>query len=326
MAQDPPPNLPDLDAMLDIAARFEAARARDPRLRDAVLGDLLRLVPDKRAIFRGELDARSVIYRMILTQGDRSAAKEWDELCRLWPHMSDGDYRTPEPVHFNAEHGLLVMGEITGTPLMKHFTTAAKPARIDAMQRAAEWHRHSTRLSEDWQLIKSQGWINRAARSAQAQPFAHLRDQEARVLDEMRRIGGLIDGHRWRTAISHGDLHPNNLILNGTRLTGLDCGGSGRLPIYKDMARFLMHMGRRRMFPSRSRCLGVDGVGIKCFAQAFDLSPEERGLFLPFLIAFEALIRVETLALPASRIRRAEKMYRDLLPDLRRVGTSDSPV
>ena len=107
--------------------------------------------------------------------------------------------------------------------------------------------------------------------------------------------------------------------MDGSRLTGIDTGGSAKLPIYKDMARFLSHMGRRALVPSGSQRFGVDAVGFDAFADAFSLDDRERGIWLPFMIGIEALIRVESKSLSRSRIRRSKQFCETLLDDLRQI-------
>ena len=160
------------------------------------------------------------------------------------------------------------------------------------------------------------GWLARAARASATQPFARLRGIESGILAHLTRMAAALEGAEWRVAISHGDFHPNNLILGEDRLTGIDTGGSGRMPVCKDIARFLVHMGRRGMIPSGRRYLGVDAEGLEVFAEVFGLTEVERHLWVPFFIGIEALIRVETRALKPSRIKRAEEMYGLLLADL----------
>lgn len=325
-AADTPRTMPEEDALTSIRARLDAARALHPTLNGATVGTVLRHVPGRRAIAAGHLGDAAVIYRLDLTgEADRTQA-EWDEMQRLWPHMSQGRFRIARPILASPEHGLLVIEHVAGTPLLQLLWQTPPEARAPLILPAADWYRQSTAPTEAWRGVGVNGWLKRAARAAEKQPFEALRACETDILHEMRRIAALMEGLKWRVAICHGDLHPNNLIVDGPRMTAIDIGGSSRMPIYKDMARFLVHMGRRRMIPSGEECLGVDRAGLMAFARAFDLNAAERGLFLPFMIGFEALIRVETPALPTSRIRRAERMYRAMLPDLRRVGLDGSPA
>ncbi|SEK27302.1 Phosphotransferase enzyme family protein [Roseovarius nanhaiticus] len=315
----PLPPIPDLDATQRIAALLAKAARQEPRLSGANPTDLLRLVKDKRAILRGQLEGRDVIFRVHLAPEAGDAQREWDEMQRLWPLMSVGDLRVPEPICAAPDAGVTVQEAVPGTPLMELLYSLDAKARPAFMAPAAAWLRASTQSSEDWQIAQPQRWINRASRAAQQQPFAALREVEAGILAHMERIAPIIADAPWRAAICHGDFHPNNLICYGTRLTGIDLGGSRRMPVLKDIARFAMHMGRRRLRLSGKTVLGVDHDCLQSFAHAFGLSPLERSHTLPFFLAFEALIRVETPALPSARVVRAEKTYRALLADLQRL-------
>ncbi len=312
------PPIPDLDTMMQITARLDDARAQTPCLKGAEAGDLIRLVPGQRALFQGTLDGRDVVFRLNLTDDHAATEAEWDELQRLWPYMATGDLRTPEPICASLEFGLIAQERVIGRPLMSLLYTLEPQERLARMPPAAAWLRQSTAMSQGWRVAAPQRWIARAEAASAKQPFAHLRKLEQQILEQMRRIVPALLAEPWRTAICHGDFHPNNLIANGPRLTGIDLGASQRMPLLKDVARFAMHMGRRRLRLSGKTCLGVDRACLLAFSDALDMSAQERGAVLPFFLAFEAVIRVETIRLPAERIRRAEKMYQDLLADLAR--------
>ena len=306
--------------MMQITARLNDACAQAPCLRGAEAGDLIRYVPGKRAIFHGTLDGRAVVFRLNLTPGNDGAQAEWDELQRLWPYMAAGDLRTPEPICASPDAGVIVQERITGIPLMELLYKLEPPERAVWLDPAAAWLRQSTIMSEGWRVATPNRWIARAEAASARQPFAQLRSLEVQILSQMRRLTPDVAAQPWRTAICHGDYHPNNLIAEGTRLTGIDLGASQRLPLLKDAARFAMHMGRRRLRLSGTTCLGVDRACLTAFADGLDMSAQERGAVLPFFLAFEALIRVENARLPAGRITRAEKMYRTLLEDLARTS------
>ncbi|MEB8386104.1 phosphotransferase [Rhodobacteraceae bacterium KMM 6894] len=314
--QDKPPPIPDLDVMLDISSAFEAIRRTDPGLANAELGDLIRHIPGKRAIFHGALNGSDVVFRLHFNAQDSVAQREWDEILRLWPYMAEGDLRIAKPIHANIDAGLIVQERIIGTPMLEYFRGIDSDARGPCLTAAAAWLRQSTVMSEGWRVPNPKGWIKRAAQASHTQPFPQLKTLENQILAQMRRLAPVVASQTWRAAISHGDYHPNNLIVNGPRLTGIDLGGSKGLPVCKDMARFLMHMGRRRVTLPGPLAFGVSRMGLDAFSAAFDLSAHERSVVLPFFLAFEALIRVENTGLAPSRIRRAEKMYLSLLPDL----------
>lgn len=312
----PPAPLPDPETLYAVQQRFEAARAACPDLAGAEMSEVLRVMPGKRAIMTGALDGRSAVFRMFdPDQGDMTT-REWREMTRIWPFMNSGAYRVAEPLLHVPEHGLLVIEHVSGTPLLEHFWQSDPSERAQHLRPAAEWLRHYTEGSESWRGGNAAGWLARTERAAATQPFASLRKIEAEILDELRRMEAALVTQEWRVAICHGDFHPNNLISNEDRLTGIDIGGSARMPVCKDIARFLVHMGRRGMIPSGARRLGVDQQGLAAFAEAFALTSVERGLWLPFFIGCEALIRVESKRLKKGRITRAEEMYAALRDDL----------
>ena len=91
------------------------------------------------------------------------------------------------------------------------------------------------------------------------------------------------------------------------------------MPLYKDIARFLMHMGRRGLLPSGRSSFGVDQEGFDTFAAVFDMSDWERDIVLPFFLGVEALIRVERPDMRRARIRKAAQMYDALIADLAQI-------
>ncbi|WP_422001371.1 phosphotransferase [Roseovarius mucosus] len=308
--------LSDLDALARLDARLRALVTAHPDLTGLDISEVLRIVPGKRAVLAGRLDGRAVVARLVEERGAEALAKEWAELQRIWPHMQSGRYRVAEPICYLPDARLLVMERAPGEALLEHLWQADVGSRAQHLRPAAEWLRDYVEISEGWKPGNAKGWLARAARAAATQPFGRLRRIESGILAHLTEMATALDGAEWRVAISHGDFHPNNLILGADRLTGIDTGGSGRLPVCKDIARFLVHMGRRGMIPSGRRYLGVDAEGLEVFAEVFALTEIERNLWLPFFIGIEALIRVETRALKHSRIKRAEEMYGLLLDDL----------
>ncbi|MBZ8119347.1 aminoglycoside phosphotransferase family protein [Roseovarius sp. LXJ103] len=312
--------IPNFDALMEIAERLHVVGQQDPRLAAAEPGDLIRNVAGKRAIFEGVFEGRDVVFRLNYRPEEGAPAREWAEIERLWPYMAEGDLRIAEPVYANTGAGVIVLERVPGTPMLTLMRRLEAAERVAFFAPAARWLRQSTAMTDAPRVAGTAGWVRRARAASEKQPFPALRALEVQILEQMERLGPHIEGALWRTAISHGDFHPNNLIVDGARITGIDLGGSTRMPIYKDMARFVMHIGRRRIEASGQRALGVDLAALKTFAEVFALTQEERAVVLPFFLAFEALIRVEIRALPKWRIKAAEAMYRDLLSDLARTG------
>ena len=308
--------VPDPAALMAVQARLAAARAREPALEAACIDEVLRIVRGKRAVLAGLWQERPAIFRMVEPTETEWQAREWREATRIWPHMQGARYRVAEPLAHLPEVGIMVVERVPGTPLLEHLWSAPPDSRTALMPRAAAWLRRYTDVTEAWRATNPAGWLARAERAAASQPFARLRGIEADILTRLRQLAKMLEGAEWRIAICHGDFHPNNLVLDGECLTGIDLGASSRMPVTKDIARFLAHMGRRGMLPSGERYLGVDAQGIEAFVETFALTETERTRALPFFLGVEALIRVENRQMKNGRIRHAEEMYVALRDDL----------
>lgn len=311
--------LPDMDAMMDLVQAFETLAAKDARLTGARLDDVIRLVPGKRAILSGVVGERPAIFRFYIEHAEAYAKRDWNELIRTESYMSGGDLRVNAPLVHVPELGLVVVERVGGVPLMEHIRATEPVHRAGLLRPAAEWLRKYTAPSEERSGLRLDGWYKRAERGMARQRNDTLRRIENALFAELLRIAAPHEGGDWRVAICHGDFHPNNLLADGPRLTGIDTGGSARLPIYKDMARFLSHMARRRLIPSGEERFGGDARGLDAFAGAFALDEVERTVWLPFMLGIEVLIRVEAKTLSDKRIRKAAAFYETLLNDLRQI-------
>lgn len=290
----------------------------------AEITEVLRLVPDKRAVFAGYWQGRAAIFRLAEPATAELQAREWQEARRIWPYMQGVRFRVAEPLAYLPDLRLMVMERAPGTPLLQWLWQAAPETRGAALAPAAHWLRRYTDVSESWVRATPEGWLARAARSAEAQPFARLRSLEAEILAALARLGQRIEAEDWRVAICHGDFHPNNLLRDdllhdGARLTGIDTGASAQMPVCRDIARFLMHLARRGMAPSGRTWCGADAALAAAFTDAFALTTFEQRAVLPFFLGIDALSRVETEGLKRRRLRLAETAYAALRDDLDRL-------
>ncbi len=311
--------IPDLEAVADLMQRAEAASADVPELKALELDEVLRVIGGKRAIFTGRFNGRPAIHRFYMDEPRAYAKRDWEELNRTWPYMSSGPYRVNRPLFHYPDLGLIVVKRVSGKPMLEAVWQSEKEDRAAFMPEAVKWLRHYTQPTETRRAARASSWLTKAEKRMDKQAFARLRPMLASLQAELHRLVPALDGQNWRIAISHGDFHPNNLLVADGILTGIDTGGSARLPIYKDMARFLAHMGRRGLHPSETARFGVDAATFDHFVQEFELDAVEREIWLPFMIGIEALLRVETAGLSRSRVRRAQMFFETLLDDLRSI-------
>ncbi|MHC9235755.1 aminoglycoside phosphotransferase family protein [Pseudooceanicola sp. 502str34] len=293
----------------------------DPALTGAHPGEMLRFVPGRRVVFDGTLDGRPAIFRMAKSDRDAEAfAAEWQELTRAAAAMAQGASAVNRPLVLGAGGRVLAVEHVAGRPLLDLLWSSGTEDRLRWCVRAAHWLAGFTGTTEARAPINRGPWRTWAEEAAAKQTHAELAEIEGRVLQKMKKLSRGLREATWRTAICHGDFHPNNLIAAGDRLTGIDLGGSRRAPIYRDIARFLTHMARRGMLPSGQRRFGVDAAAYEAFTTAFAMDEEEATRILPYLICYECLVRVEHPDMSRDRITHARTMAEGLFDDLRQIA------
>lgn len=309
MARNSPDNLfaPSAPDETDVAREFlQTVTATEPGFSEARIGEVLRHVPGKRVLFSGWLGKDPVVIRLYLEEGGmRQARNQWAEMTRVCAYLDAPPYRINRPLYLNEEHRILVVERVRGKPLFNHMRRVGDDERVRVASQAVRWLRAYTAPTEVWQDARVNSWVARAQDACARQPHDRLREVEAQVLAGMHRLAGRITGQQWRKAICHGDFHPNNLLVTDEGLVGIDIGGLDSIPLYKDMARFLAHMARRGPVASAKRRYGVDAALFEEFAVVFEMNGTELGLFLPFMIGFEILFRVEQKNIDDERLENA---------------------
>lgn len=311
-------NLPSgaLEALDLLEERF----ATDPSVGAITIDRVLRVVTGKRALFKGKLDGADVVFRLALDRQERkSIGREWIEANRVYDLFPDPPFNVARPIYFNKDISIMVLGYVEGTPLLEYMWSLPVEARVAKVVQSSLWLRQYMRPAEKMAQSDARLWYRRAAKAAQKQPHSVLRKIDERVLRRMKRLARRLDGTQWRVSNGHGDFHPNNLILSENALTGIDLGGTRHTPIYNDMGRYLTHMARHRIELSGEKYYGVDRGSFDAFVDNFDLNALESEAFLPLMIAFNCLNRVESPNLSDRRVKRAVEMSESLFEDLRKI-------
>ena len=273
----------------------------------------LRFQPGRIAILSGKLNSEPAVFRLALSDDVKATLEStWTELQRIEQFMSTGRYQAARGLaHFDAD-GLLVISKANGESLLPMMSNSEPTQHVRDL---AEWLWAYASPTLQNRPAHTMHWLKRAEKSCSKQPHPTLKTREQQILEVLRHLSADLETDKWRVAISHGDYHPNNLIWDGQVLTGIDIGGSAFLPIYKDMARSLVHLARRNIFEHEAMRFGVNDALIRAYSGRFQLSEVEMTRALPFFIGFECLIKVELPKAPAWRISAAEKLYDGFLAE-----------
>ncbi|QPM91382.1 phosphotransferase [Pseudooceanicola algae] len=301
-------------------AAIAAAELAETLLGDAnaELSQILRLRPQRGAIFSGHYRGRSAIFHLALSPHvARAQLRGVEEATRLRGYMAEGLYRVPEPLGLLDDGTLRITARAGGRPVLEFLMNAKPRHHADVAPRMAGWLLHHATPTLRWRAVNRGPWRKWAAESATKQRHPDLIEPEARLLDLMQRLSHRLEGD-WRVSLAHGDFHPNNLIWNRGRdiLWGIDISASSTAPIYRDMARNLVHAARRGVLPSGQRLFGVDRATVEAFCDAFDMSPAERDGFLPYFLCYETLIRVEDETIGPRRIATTREMTLAMIEDI----------
>lgn len=287
---------------------------------DAVLEDILRLVPGKRALFAGQYQGRAAIFRLALNERERHSQRAaMTELSRVRSYMASGPYRVPELYDLLHEGTVTVTQHITGITLQKYLWALPVEKRPLGLPKTASWLWTYTSPTMARRQVNHRPWRNRVDEALRRQPHPGLRRSEARLTQKLHALARSLDRNAtWRVARTHGDYHPGNMMQtqDGT-IWGVDLSPAEAAPIYRDMARMMVHLARRGMDLSGRTLFGVDAAAFDSFRRVFAMDEAETWGHLPFFICHEALVRVEHPRLPQRRINQARRMTDALFDDMR---------
>ena len=317
-----------MNALLENAAeRHPEAAAEAARRLDTVLAgsageaaEILHLVPGRRAVFAGTWQGAPAVFHLALRPDEAQAfATGFAEQTRVHGCMSGPAFRVPQPLALLADGAVTAVARIEGTPLLQAMWQAEVDQRLALQALGAGWLAAHAAPTQEQSPVNRGPWRKWADKGLEQQPHDTLRAIETRVAQKFHALSRRMRGQEsWRTALGHGDFHPNNLLLDGAGgCWGIDLGASTRAPVCRDIARYLVHAARRGMLPSGQRRFGVDAAGLQAFAEAFSLSDQELATDLPFFICHEVLSRVEHPQMPGRRIRLTQEMTEALFEDMR---------
>ncbi len=198
----------------------------------------------------------------------------------------------------------------------------------DSVRRVGEWLRHFHALDriEDAPL-DAQRYRLLLARRLKAAPVGAavlatdtLWCEAVAWLDQQLQLQ---DGQPVPFARTHGDFTFTNVLVERSRITGIDIWAEQRLPAAEDLARMFVYLAMGDIFPLRARVVPVALPARRAQQALFEgygprVDPGSRAW--PLLVCFEALARY--LALQDRLVRRHSFSERWKVAGLRRLLTS----
>ena len=180
----------------------------------------------------------------------------------------------------------------------------------DSVRRVGEWLRHFHALDriEDAALEAQRYRVLLRRRLAAAPAGAAVlamdplwREATAWLEQQLQ----LLDGHSVPFARTHGDFTFTNVLVEPSRITGIDIWAEQRLPAAEDLARMFVYLAMGDVFPLRARVVPV-ALPVRRAQQAlfegYGSRVDPRGRTWQLLVCFEALARY--LALQDRLVRR----------------------
>lgn len=278
--------------------RIEARRALDAALRasDGVEGARIGrslLAKDARAVFSGRLGERDVVFKLVRhpERAERDTAAYRDELAANWPRMSAGALRVPEPIAFFPERGLSVTALAHGRRLTGELRRSHPTERARLTGLAADWLALYTAERRQESALTAGFWIRHRVERIPAIEAAEDRARAERLIEALRPLAGRLDRMGVTQVRPHGDFWGDNLLWDGTILTGIDLQHTTWHPLARDAARFLVHLALICPEPEGPWRHGLPEGQVRAVEERPLLQDEPEGL-LRFFVAIELAHRL----------------------------------
>lgn len=259
--------------------------------------DCLRYVPGKRAIYRITTGKSDLIVKQYFGPNAPDQAKRsWAELLRIHPAMMDGPFRVPEPVEVFPSQGIVATEMAEGSPLSRVYRRASHSGRQRLVHMAAEWYQRYLGQTVAQATFPGVAWLRAPRQRIEARPTDAASPFAQDVLAELTELTQTHAGARCLDCIPHGDFHGANLLFDGRVLSGIDIGGSHRLPVVKDIARFAVATWRLGVPDDDTPPLEAIAAIAAPFVKTLELDPFHQDVVLRFFIGFELINRLPSPA------------------------------
>ncbi|MBZ5641254.1 MAG: aminoglycoside phosphotransferase family protein [Acidobacteriia bacterium] len=185
----------------------------------------------------------NVVYAKLY--GDELGAHCYQANLELWNNgfNKSGRYQVPEPLGFIAEHSLLFMRGVPGTPLGAVFDGDTSIDLVSGSGEAAEWlaamHLSSLSLGapdSDWDSLKLFRMASRVIKAAAARP--EKLDMVREVMDQLEQRVAQLAANRYFVC-THGRYHHDHVFLSPVATSVIDLDRCRPSDPAKDAAEFV---------------------------------------------------------------------------------------
>lgn len=250
-------------------------------------------------------------------EGRTRIAGEAELLRKKAKRLGSGSDRVPEVLRHDAGTGSLLLEHIPAPSLavcLDHdgFDRAA------LVRRAAQWcaaYTRGERVSDDF---GGGTWLRFRESQAARLSGGRAADAASGLLDLMVRERHRVANRPVTRARSHGNLTPQNILVDGETVWGVGVEAGPWIATIKDVARFLVHLSADHPGGAAPGVCGLDAGAIAAFTRAGLFYPGEIDALLPFFAASELVGLLATGVTPA-RLELAGRM-------IARGGTTDRTV
>tara|TARA_R110002124_G_scaffold7625_8_gene43216 strand:+ start:412 stop:1308 length:897 start_codon:yes stop_codon:yes gene_type:complete len=240
-----------------------------------------------QSVFAARFDGAAAIIKSYAGESASTrAANAAKALSAAAERMTDPAFSVPSLLWAAPEHGLVVMARQSGTPMSALFAAEpALPERNRLLGLAAEWLLAFCEGQDTAPHFYPMGWIDRAVKG---HDLAALPAEAARLHGALRAQMAHVRGLAFQRGGLHGDFVPDNLLVQGETVCGIDIQGSFTLPLLREVATFLVWLTFKT--PQGALACGIGQQDEATLCAALDAGPEARPI-LRFFIGEQLLRR-----------------------------------
>ncbi len=278
--------LSQLEHILAATQALQSVLAQIPALSGLSEADCLKAAPG-RAAFKARIGGQDLVLKLLTGPENaaltRTHARVLADSAR---RMGAGLNRVPGLIDAFPEHGLLLMDWVPGQNMSKGIFRADPGARAALLRRAAGWLDWFVADTRSEGRIATGFWQRELLKYRTELSDTYQFSGISVVLVEfaLAQIATLADQPVTR-AFTHGDFKPDNLMVDGDVLWGIDLEQAGERALGVEIAYVQFELGHRPPDLQVDPAYGAALVDVAPFIERGLISDTEARAVLPFFMA-----------------------------------------